>query len=79
MLKKYTPVACLCGWGGTKELIDGEYYLVSDVEAILNSAQLLKVEIAELANRLYQLNVGCRATRQDIDDIIKLRQLSAVQ
>jgi hypothetical protein len=43
-----------------------------------NSLQQLKADIAALADRLYQLNVGSRATRQDIDDIIRLRQLSAV-
>jgi hypothetical protein len=47
-------------------------------EDCVDSLQPMKAEIAFLVERLYQLNVGSRATRQDIDDIIKLRQLSAI-
>lgn len=39
----------------------------------------LKNSVAEIAERLYQLNVGSSATRQDIDDIIMLRKLSSAK
>ena len=50
-LKKYNVEMCYCVFGEhmvNVEHSDGEFFKVEDVEAILNSAQQLKAEIAAL-------------------------------
>jgi len=66
-------------YGREEKCADGDLCYYEDVEAILNSAQLLKAEITECADDL--LAVGCRTFRDTErlnSAIVKLRQLSAV-
>jgi hypothetical protein len=78
MLKKYDPNdnAPERQFVGMEEHEYGEWYKVDDVEAILNSAQLLKAEILKLKKEK-QLDKeycdegeGVRGYNEAIDDVI---------
>jgi len=83
MLQKYNPIVDYVFGdyiGEMDECADGKYYKVSDVDAILNSAQLLKAEIASIL-KYWET---CAEANTPIFDAVytlttKLRQLSAVQ
>ena len=57
---------------------EGSWYMVTDVEPILNSLQQLKAEIASFANELDSLYIKDCDVANVKDLVERMRQLSAV-